>query len=121
VKVESLPDCVGDPALLKQAFISLLSNAFKYTRQQEKAVIEVGCRHQAGEIVYFIRDNGAGFDMQCATKLFGVFQRFHRAEEFEGTGVGLSIVQRIIQRHGGRVWAEAEVDKGATFYFTLPG
>lgn len=121
VQVASLPDCVGDPALLRQVFVNLLSNAFKYTRQKENAVIEAGCRQEGGESVYFIRDNGAGFDMKYAAKLFGVFQRFHRAEEFEGTGVGLSIVQRIIQRHGGRVWAEAEVDKGAAFYFTLPG
>jgi two-component system, sensor histidine kinase and response regulator len=119
VEVESLPDCVGDPPLLKQAFVNLLSNAFKYTRQQERAVVEVGCRHEAGENVYFIRDNGAGFDMQYAKRLFGVFQRLHRAEEFEGTGVGLSIVQRVIQRHDGRIWAEAAVGQGATFYFTL--
>ncbi len=119
VNVQTLPDCVGDKTLLKQAFVNLLSNAFKYTRKQDNAAIEMGCRREAGENVYFIRDNGAGFDMKYATKLFGVFQRFHRAEEFEGTGVGLSIVQRIIQRHGGRVWAEAAVGKGAAFYFTL--
>ncbi len=119
VRVESLPDCNGDSALLRQAFVNLLSNAFKYTRQRENAVIEVGCRRETGENVYFVRDNGAGFDMQYAEKLFGVFQRFHRAEEFEGTGVGLSIVQRIIQRHDGRVWAESTVGKGAAFYFTL--
>lgn len=118
VRVGELPDCVGDWSLLKQVFVNLLSNAFKYTRRKEKAVIEVGCRCDGDETVYFIRDNGAGFDMEYAQKLFGVFQRMH-GEEFEGTGVGLSIVQRIVQRHGGRIWAEAEVDKGANFFFTL--
>jgi light-regulated signal transduction histidine kinase (bacteriophytochrome) len=117
--VSDLPDCIGDPLLLKQVFVNLLSNAFKYTRLKEKSVIEVGHRQQRGETVYSVRDNGAGFDMRYAGKLFGVFQRLHHTDQFEGTGVGLSIVQRIVQRHGGRIWAEAEVDKGATFYFTL--
>jgi signal transduction histidine kinase len=120
VKVGDLPDCFGDLALLRQVYVNLLSNAFKYTRGKERAVIEVGCLEQGEENVYFVEDNGAGFDMRYAAKLFGVFQRFHSSQEFEGTGVGLSIVQRIIQRHGGRIWAEAEVDKGAAFYFTLP-
>lgn len=120
IHVRDLPDGIGDPSLLKQVFVNLLSNALKFTRGTESAVIEVGWREQAGEKVYFVRDNGAGFNMQYAQKLFGAFQRLHRTDEFEGTGVGLSIVQRIIRRHGGRIWAEAEVNKGATFYFTLP-
>jgi light-regulated signal transduction histidine kinase (bacteriophytochrome) len=120
VRLGYLPDCVGNPPLLKQVFMNLLSNAFKFTAGREEALIEVGCREQLAEPVYFVRDNGAGFDMQYASKLFGVCQRLHPRSEFDGAGVGLSIVQRIIQRHGGRIWAEAEVDKGASFYFTLP-
>jgi two-component system, sensor histidine kinase and response regulator len=121
LQVTELPDCVGDPLLLKQVFLNLLSNAFKFTRQKKKAVIKVGCRQTEKENIYFVQDNGAGFDMRYAEKLFGVFQRLHTVEEFEGTGVGLSIVQRIIQRHGGRIWVEAQADRGATFYFTLNG
>ncbi len=119
VQVGTLPDCVADAALLKQVFVNLLSNAFKFTRHTPDAFVEVGCRQENSERIYFVRDNGAGFEMRYANRLFGVFQRLHDEREFEGTGVGLSIVQRIIQRHGGRIWAEAEVDKGATFYFTL--
>ena len=121
VRVEDLPQCLGDPALLKQVFINLLSNAFKFTRNKEEAVVEVGCDQIGGEKTYFIRDNGVGFDMRRAEKLFEAFHRLHGGREFEGTGVGLSIVHRVIRRHGGRIWAEAEVDRGATFYFTLPG
>jgi PAS domain S-box-containing protein len=118
VSVGEMPPLWGDPALLKQVFINLIGNAFKYTRMRAEAVIEIGSREIGGEQVFVVEDNGAGFDMQYADKLFGVFQRLHRAEDFEGTGVGLAIVQRIVQRHGGRVWAEAAVDRGATFYFT---
>lgn len=120
VIVAELPDCVGDPSLLKQVFANLLANAFKFTRGTGEAIIEVGWREQGGNKVYFVRDNGAGFDMRYANKLFGAFQRLHGREQFEGTGIGLSIVQRIVHRHAGRIWVEAEVGKGAIFYFSLP-
>jgi hypothetical protein len=119
VRVDPLPDCMGDPSLLKQVWVNLLSNAFKFTRQRERALIEISCHEQQGEKVYVVRDNGAGFDMTYFDKLFGVFQRLHRSDEFEGTGAGLAIVQRIIHRHGGRIRAEAAVNQGAAFFFTL--
>ncbi len=121
VQVGELPTCRASSALLRQVYANLLGNAFKYTRAREEAVIEIGSQEEDGSTVYYVKDNGVGFDMRYAHKLFGVFQRLHRAEEYEGTGVGLAIVQRIVHRHGGRIWAEAERNRGAAFYFTLEG
>jgi two-component system sensor histidine kinase/response regulator len=126
VEIGELPPVEGDASLLEQVLINLLSNAFKFTRQKADACVSVGsfsapgaAEPRATERVYFIRDNGTGFDMKHADKLFGVFQRLHSQEQFEGTGVGLSIVQRVLQRHGGRIWAESAPDRGAAFYFVL--
>jgi PAS domain S-box-containing protein len=119
VVVGELPPAQGDPQLLKQVFLNLLSNALKFTRNCANARVEVGSLMENGRPVYFVKDNGVGFDMQYAGKLFGVFQRLHRAEDYEGTGAGLAIVQRIVHRHGGRIWADAVEGEGATFYFTL--
>jgi light-regulated signal transduction histidine kinase (bacteriophytochrome) len=120
VKIGDLPRCLGDASLLKQVFTHLLSNAFKFSARTKNPIIEIGARPGNREHTYFIRDNGIGFEMQFAQRLFGVFGRLHPEEEFEGQGLGLTIAQRIIQRHGSRIWAEAEVNKGATFFFTLP-
>jgi len=120
IDLAALPGAYADAALLKQVWLNLIGNALKYSSKKPDARIEIGARHDAQEDVYWVRDNGAGFDMRYAGKLFGVFQRLHRAEEFEGTGVGLAIVQRILARHGGRVWAEARPGEGACFYFCLP-
>ena len=118
-RIGDLPFVECDPGLMKQVLTNLLSNALKFTRPRPQAVIEVGQQAGEGAPVIFVRDNGVGFHMKYADKLFGIFQRLHRQEDFEGTGVGLATVQRILRKHGGRAWAEAELDRGATFYFTL--
>ena len=115
-----LPLAHGDPAMLRQVFANLIGNAIKFSRLEPEPVVEVGSRPGDRETVYYVKDNGVGFDERYIHKLFGVFQRLHSEEEFEGTGVGLALVQRVIQRHGGRVWAEGKLRQGATFYFTLP-
>jgi len=119
-QIAPLPHVRADRAMLSQVWSNLLSNAVKYSQHQEDAKIEVGCEQKENEMIFHVKDNGAGFSMDYAHKLFGVFQRLHRQEDFEGTGIGLANVRRIITRHGGRTWAEGEVDVGATFYFTLP-
>jgi signal transduction histidine kinase len=119
-EISQLPAVRGDYNLMLMVWINLLDNAVKYTRAREKALIQIGFKEESNDTIFFIKDNGAGFDMKYAQKLFGVFQRMHSSSEFEGTGIGLANVRRIILRHGGRTWAEAEEDKGATFYFSIP-
>jgi PAS domain S-box-containing protein len=118
-KITELPSAQCDPILVKQIFQHLIANALKFTRTRERAIIEISQHQENGETVIFVRDNGVGFNMKYKDKLFGVFQRLHRAEDFEGTGIGLATVHRIVRKHGGRIWADAELDKGATFFFTL--
>ncbi|MGH2344119.1 MAG: sensor histidine kinase [Chloroflexota bacterium] len=121
IEVADIPPCTGDPILLRQVLLNLLGNAVKYSGKRRDSIVTVGNDFENGECVYWVRDNGVGFDMRYASKLFGVFQRLHRAEDFQGTGVGLAIVQRILHRHAGRVWAQSAVNEGATFFFTIHG
>jgi light-regulated signal transduction histidine kinase (bacteriophytochrome) len=118
--IHKLPEVDGDPALLRQVMVNFISNALKYTRPRPQARIEIGAEETPNETIIFVRDNGVGFNMDYAHKLFAVFQRLHRAAEFEGSGIGLANIRRIVLRHGGRVWAEGEVNRGATFYMALP-
>jgi light-regulated signal transduction histidine kinase (bacteriophytochrome) len=118
--IGDLPAISADPAMMRAVIENLLSNAVKYTRPRERAHIEIDARQEPDEAVFWVRDNGVGFDMAYVGKIFGVFQRLHQVDEFEGTGIGLANVRRILERHGGRVWAEAELDKGATLFFALP-
>jgi signal transduction histidine kinase len=119
IRIDHLPEARADDVLIRQVWTNLISNAIKYTKNKDRAFIHIGCTNLENRIVYFVRDNGAGFDMDYAQKLFTIFQRLHSLKEFDGTGIGLSLVQRIIEKHDGRIWAEAKVNEGATFYFTL--
>ena len=120
VKLTKLKIAIGDSSLLKQVWVNLISNAVKYSAKRVSPVIEIGSTEMEGEPTYYVKDNGVGFDMKDVGKLFGVFQRLHSPSDFEGTGVGLTLVHRLITKHGGKIWANAKVDEGATFYFTLP-
>jgi len=121
LRLKALPIARGDPAMIRQVLVNLISNAMKFTRPKESGSVEMGCLVSENRCVYYVKDNGVGFDMRHADRLFSVFQRLHDPQDFEGTGIGLAIVRRIIERHGGWVWAEGKVNEGATFYFTLPG
>jgi len=120
INISNLPDALGDETLIYQVWVNLVSNALKYSRNKEKAVIDIGGKIENDKTIFYIKDNGVGFDMKYADKLFGVFQRLHKAKDFEGIGIGLANVNRIIVRHGGTCWAESEVGKGATFFFSTP-
>jgi light-regulated signal transduction histidine kinase (bacteriophytochrome) len=120
LNVNLLPPAKGDQSLIKQVWINLVANAIKYSQYKPKTCIEIGAYEKDNLVVYYITDNGAGFDMQYYDKLFGVFQRLHSQEEFEGTGIGLAIVQKIVHRHNGTVWAESVLNQGSSFYFSLP-
>ncbi|MBI5680643.1 MAG: two-component sensor histidine kinase [Methanobacterium sp.] len=120
IEIKPLLPASGDRILLQQVLSNLITNSIKFTKNKDNAIIEIGSEEGKNENIYYVKDNGAGFNMKYANKLFGLFQRLHGSEEFEGTGVGLSIVQRVIRRHGGRVWGEGKVNEGATIYFTLP-
>ena len=120
LELQSLPPAFGDRAMIRQVFYNLISNAFKFTRPRENPAIEIGFQQGGNQHTYWVKDNGVGFDMQYSSKLFGVFQRLHSIEEFEGAGLGLALVQRIAVRHGGRVWAEGKPNEGAVLYFSLP-
>jgi signal transduction histidine kinase len=120
LELQGLPPAFGDRAMIRQVLYNLISNAFKFTRPKDNPSVEIGFAEGGNQHTYYVRDNGVGFDMQYSQKLFGVFQRLHSVEEFEGTGVGLALVQRIVLRHGGRVWAEGKINEGSTFYFSLP-
>jgi light-regulated signal transduction histidine kinase (bacteriophytochrome) len=118
--IDPLPLTIGDSLLIRQVWTNLIANALKFSSKRERALIHIGSQQDDENHIYFVQDNGAGFDAQYANKLFGVFQRLHNEREFEGNGVGLAIVQRVIHRHNGKVWAEGKIDQGATFYFSLP-